>query len=156
MAPPDRDRESNLWGWLRDSLPTIPQKKHVQRIEDSTKGGTPDVEGMIEGGQPFWIELKVAYEQVRSPIVRVKTTAQQVYFALKRTQVGGLSWYLIRVGKHPHRFHFLIPGELAEALLDKPISLDWLHANSACDPKAGAKEVFMAASRPKSSGTRTD
>lgn len=145
----DRDRESNLWGWLRDSLPTLKTKKHIQRIEDSTKSGTPDVEGCIEG-RTFWIELKVAYEQVRAPVVRIKTTDKQVYFALKRTQVGGLSWYLIRVGKHPHRFHFLIPGELAEALLDKPVSLDWLHANSACDPQAKAVDIIVAASRPKS------
>lgn len=144
----DRDRESNLWGWLRDSLPKLKTKKHIQRIEDSTKSGTPDVEGCIEG-RNFWIELKVAYEQVRNPIVRVKTTDKQVYFALKRTQVGGLSWYLIRVGKHPNRFHFLIPGELAEALLDKPVSLDWLHANSVCDPQAKAIDIIVAASWPK-------
>lgn len=150
MATPDRDRESNLWGWLRDGLPRIPQKKHVQRIEDSTKGGTPDVEGIVEGGRPFWIELKVAYEQARAPVVRVKTTAQQVYFALKRTEVGGLSWYLIRVGKYPHRCHFLVPGSLAEALLDRPVPLDWLHANSACDPEATAAEVLRAASQVKS------
>lgn len=150
MATPDRDRESNLWGWLRDSLPRIPHKKHVQRIEDSTKSGTPDVEGMIEGGLPFWIELKVAYEQVRLPVVRVKTTDKQVYFALKRTQVGGLSWYLIRVGKHPNRFHFLIHGALAEQLLDKPITLDWLHDHSACDPQAGAVDVLLTAARMKS------
>lgn len=149
MATPDRDRESNLWGWLRDALPKLPQKKHVQRIEDSTKSGTPDVEGMVQGGEPFWIELKVAYEQVRSPIVRVKTTDKQVYFALKRTQVGGLSWYLIRVGKHPHRFHFLIPGELAEALLDKPVSLDWLHEHSACDPQETAVGIILTAARMK-------
>lgn len=147
--PPDRDRESNLWGWLRDGLPSLKVKKHVHRIEDSTKSGTPDVEGKIDGRPPFWIELKVAYEQARSPIVRVKTTDKQVYFALKRTQVGGLSWYLIRVGKHPHRGHFLIPGELAEALLDKPVSLDWLHTNSACDPHAGVADIIMAASQPK-------
>lgn len=150
MAAPDRDRESNLWGWLRDGLTSIPQRKHVQRIEDSTKSGTPDVEGLIQGGEPFWIELKVAYEQVRSPVVRVKTTDKQVYFALKRSQVGGLSWYLIRVGKHPHRFHFLIPGHFAEALLDKPVTIDWLHANSACDPKAGVRDILAAASRLKS------
>lgn len=146
----DRDKESNLWGWLRDSLPRLPMKKHVQRIEDSTKSGTPDVEGMIQGGLPFWIELKVAYEQVQSPIVRVKTTDKQVYFALKRTQVGGLSWYLIRVGKHPNRFHFLIRGELAEMLLDKPISLDWLHDHSACDPQASAANILLTAARMKS------
>lgn len=150
MSAPDRDRESNLWGWLRDALPKLPHKKHIQRIEDSTKSGTPDVEGMIQGGQPFWIELKVAYEQVRSPVVRVKTTDKQVYFALKRTQVGGLSWYLIRVGKHPNRFHFLIRGELAEMLFDKPITLDWLHDHSACDPQDTAVGILLTAARMKS------
>lgn len=149
MAAPDRDRESNLWGWLKDSLPRIPQKKHVQRIEDSTKSGTPDVEGVIEGGEQFWIELKVAYEQVRQPVVRIKTTDHQVYFALKRTQVGKLSWYLIRVGKHPNRFHFLIHGALAEKLFNVPISLDWLHDHSACDPQASASDILLTASRIK-------
>lgn len=143
----DRDRESNLWGWIRDALPRVKVRKHVQRIEDSTKSGTPDVEGKLEGGQPFWIELKVAYEQAREPVVRVKTTDKQVYFALKRTQVGGLSWYLIRVGKYPDRFHFLIHGSLAESLLDKPVTIDWLHANSACDPRASAEQVLIAASQ---------
>jgi hypothetical protein len=143
----DRDRESNLWGWIRDALPRIKVRKHVQRIEDSTKAGTPDVEGKLEGMLPFWIELKVAYEQVVFPVVRVKTTAAQVYFALKRTQVGGLSWYLIRVGKYPHRYHFLIHGSKAEALLDKPITLDWLHENSACRPDASVEQVLFAASQ---------
>lgn len=150
MAP-DRDRESNLWGWLRDALPKLTMaKKHVQRIEDSTKSGTPDVEGMIEGGLPFWIELKVAYEQVRSPVVRVKTTDKQVYFALKRTQVGGLSWYLIRVGKHPNRLHFLIHGSQAEHLLNQPVTLDWLHNMSACEPDASAVDILLTAARMRS------
>lgn len=147
---PERDKESALWGWLRSALPNLPMKKHVQRIEDSTKSGTPDVEGVLEGGIPFWIELKVAYEQVRAPIVRIKTTDKQVYFALKRTQLGGLSWYLIRVGKMPARTHYLIPGDLAEELFNKPIALTWLAENSACDPKSSAIEILMAASRLKS------
>lgn len=148
MTLPDRDRETALWGWLRDSMQTIKVPKHVQRIEDSTKSGTPDVEGCVEG-RSFWIELKVAYEQLKAPIVRVKTTDKQVYFALRRTGTGGLSWYLIRVGKHPHRFHYLIHGSLAEALLDKPITLDWLHANSAVDPKCSAAQVILRASQSK-------
>ena len=142
-----RETESSLWGWLRDALPNMKIRKHVQRIEDSTKAGTPDVEGQLEGGQAFWIELKVAYEQATAPIVSIKTTASQVYFAIKRTQVGGLSWYLIRVGKYPNRLHFLIPGQLAESLLNKPLHLDWLHANSACDPRANAKQVILAAAQ---------
>jgi hypothetical protein len=144
----DRDRETALWGWLRDSLQSITVPKHIQRIEDSTKSGTPDVEGCIEG-RNFWIELKVAYEQVRSPVVRVKTTDKQVYFAYRRTKVGGLSWYLIRVGKHPHRSHYLIHGSLAEQLFDKPITLDWLHENSAVAPNCTAAQALLRASQPK-------
>lgn len=143
----DRDRESALWAWLRDALPRLHMKKHVQRIEDSTKSGTPDVEGCLVGGRPFWMELKVAYEQERSPVVRVKTTDRQVYFALRRAQAGGLSWYLIRVGKYPRRSHYLIPGVLSEALLDKPVALDWLHTHSAVLPDATAERIFCAAAQ---------
>ena len=148
--PHDRDRESSMWAWLRDALPRMRLRKHVHRVEDSTKSGTPDVEGYVEGGRAFWMELKVAYEMSRTPTVRIKTTGAQTYFAMKRSQVGGLSWYLIRVGRHPNRLHFLIPGVLAECLLDRPLDLDWLHSNSACDPTSSAEQVLRAASQVNS------
>lgn len=143
----DRTKESALWGWLRDHVKDLPTTaRHLQRIEDSTKSGTPDVEGCIDG-HAFWIELKVAYEQRTRGTVRVKTTDKQVYFALKRRKAGGLSWYLIRVGTHPKWLHFLIPGQYAEELLDKPIALDRLHSLAAVDPKSRAEEIMMAASQ---------
>lgn len=145
MAP-DRTKESALWGWLRGAIPRLPEPRHIQRIEDATKSGTPDVEGCI-GGRSFWIELKVAYEQRTRGTVRVKTTAAQVYFALKRREVGGLSWYLIRVGTHPNWGHYLIPGQHAEKLLDAPVSLEWLRDFSAIDPKSRPEDIMMAASR---------
>lgn len=143
----DRTKESSLWGWLRDHVADLPTRaRHLQRIEDSTKGGTPDVEGCIDG-HAFWIELKVAYEQRTRGTVRVKTTDKQVYFALKRRKAGGLSWYLIRVGTYPRWSHFLIPGQYAEELLDRPIELKRLAELSAVDPQSTAQDIMMAASQ---------
>jgi hypothetical protein len=143
----DRTKESSLWGWLRDHVVDLPTTaRHLQRIEDSTKSGTPDVEGCIDG-HAFWIELKVAYEQRTKGTVRIKTTDKQVYFALKRRKAGGLSWYLIRVGTYPKWAHYLIPGQYAEELLDKPISLARLNALAAVDPQSSAQALMMAASQ---------
>ena len=144
MAP-DRTKESALWGWLREGLKRMKAPKHVQRIEDTTKSGTPDVEGCIEG-RAFWVELKVAYEQLTKGTVRVKTTVHQVYFAIKRRQAGGLSWYLIRVGTHPKWEHYLIPGQHAEELLERPISLERLRNLSAVRPDSRPEDIMMAAS----------
>lgn len=144
----DRDKETALWDWLRKGAARLDLPKHVQRIEDTTKSGTPDVEGCINSNS-FWMELKIAYEQVRSPVIRIKTTDKQVYFALRRTQVGGLSWYFIRVGQYPNYQHFLIHGSLAEELFNKLIPLDWLHANSSVVPTCEAKQALLRASQPK-------
>jgi hypothetical protein len=137
----ERTKESALWGWLRDSRPRL----NEPRVEDATKSGTPDVEGCI-GGRPFWAELKVAYEQRTRGTVRVKTTVDQVYFAIKRRQAGGLSWYLIRVGTYPKWGHYLIPGQHAEELLDRPIALDRLRNLSAAPIDARPEALLMAAS----------
>jgi hypothetical protein len=119
---------------------------HVQRIENAVASGTPDVEGCI-GGRSFWVELKVAYEQPTRGTVRVKTTVHQVYWATKRRRVGGLSWYLIRVGTHPNWSHYLVPGQFAEELLDRPIGLERLTELSPIDPKARPEHIMMAVSR---------
>ncbi len=145
----DRTKETALWGWLKSGLPRLAEAGHrhdVQRIEDTTKSGTPDVEGCIDGGC-FWAELKVAYEQPTKGTVRVKTTVFQVHRALRRRRAGGRSWYLIRVGVHPRAQHFLVPGDYAEELLDKPISLERLTSVSALDPKARPEAILLAASR---------
>lgn len=142
----DRTKESALWAWLKGATARIPEPHHIQRIEDTTKSGTPDVEGCI-GGRGFWAELKVAYEQTTKGTVRVKTTVHQVYFALKRAKAGGLSWYLIRVGTHPNWTHYLVPGRHAEELLDRAVSLERLRELSVVDPRCRPEGIMMAASR---------
>lgn len=144
MAP-DRTRETAFWKWLKSGVARLSKPHHVQRIEDTTKSGTPDVEGCIDG-RSFWAELKVAYEQPTRGTVRIKTTSFQAYFAIKRREAGGLSWYLIRAGMHPNWEHYLIPGQHAEELLDKPISVQRLRNLSAVDPKARPEDIMMAAS----------
>lgn len=142
----DRTKETALWGWLKSSLPRVSLPHDVQRIEDTTKSGTPDVEGCIGGGC-FWAELKVAYEQPTLGTVRVKTTVHQVYRALRRTRAGGRSWYLIRVGTGKSMRHFLVPGSYAEELLDKPISLERLTSVSVVPPDARPEAILEAAAR---------
>ena len=142
----NRDKETVLWSWLKKGLTHVKVPKHLQRIEDTTKSGTPDVEGCI-AGQSFWIELKIAYELEKSPEIRIKTTVHQVYFALSRCAAGGKSWYLIRVGQYPDYYHYLIPGSLAEELFDKRISLNWLDNHSAIGPKSSAQQVIITASQ---------
>ncbi len=142
----DRTKETALWQWLKTGVARIKMPKHVQRIEDTTKSGTPDVEGCIEG-RSFWAELKVAYEQPTRGTVRIKTTVFQVYFAVKRTSAGGLSWYLIRVGTAPNMSHYLVPGQYAEELLDKPITLKRLEELSIVDRHSRPEDIMMAASR---------
>lgn len=144
-----KDRESALWGWLRNGLKDSGLRHHVQRVENSVKVGTPDVEGVIEGGQPFWIELKVATVLVSRPQLRIDTTVHQVFFAQKRWEVGGNAWYLIRAGQHPKREHFLIPGNLSEELFNRPIGLDWLRGVSAVDPSSTAMGLMLAAGQAR-------
>lgn len=144
--PADRTRESALWDWLKVAVARLLEPHHVHRVEDVTKSGTPDVEGCI-GGRQFWLELKVAYEQPTRGTVRIKTTAFQVYFAAKRRRAGGRSWYLIRVGTHPRWAHYLVSGEHAEELLERPISLERLAELSPIGPHSKAEAFLMAASQ---------
>lgn len=144
-----KDREKSLWYWLRDGLKASGLRHHVQRVENSVKVGTPDVEGCVEGGLPFWIELKVATELKSRPQVRVETTAHQVFFATRRWEVGGNSWYLIRVGHHPRWAHYLVPGSLSEQLMDRPIPLEWLERYAYVDPRSGPRELMLAAGQAR-------
>lgn len=143
----DRAKESQLWAWLKSGVAKLGRPAHVHRIEDVTKSGTPDVEGVVENGRAFWCELKVAYEQPTRGTVRVKTTVHQVYFALRRRKAGGLSWYLIRVGTGRDVRHYLVDGCYAEELLDKPVPVARLAELTCCRPSSSAAEIIMAASQ---------
>ena len=122
----DRDRETSLWGWLDRGVSVLPGHPHVQRIENSCSEGTPDVEGCI-AGETFWTELKVAYPRANQMWL-VKTTTAQIRKARRRRRAGGRSWFLIRLTGKTARLsrHILIEGLDAEALLDTPVSEEWL------------------------------
>lgn len=140
--PNDRNRETALWGWLKDHLRELRPLLHdVQRIENVVATGTPDVEGCIDG-ETFWCELKVAYEMANDR-VRVKITTQQVRRALRRVRAGGRSWVLVRVCGPTWRDneHFLIAGDDAEELLE-PVTLARLLELSAAPPRSAAVELL--------------
>ena len=48
--------ESNFWKQLKRNLP---KKTFVQRLENKSGGGVPDVFALVDG-LPVWLELKVA------------------------------------------------------------------------------------------------
>lgn len=50
------DKEIKFWHWLHNKL--LKEKVDMQRIENTTGGGVPDV-NMCHQGSEVWIELKV-------------------------------------------------------------------------------------------------
>ena len=138
----DRTRETALWGWLEKHLKELkPLRYDVQRIENLLAKGTPDVEGCIQGDS-FWCELKVAHEMARGNW-RIRITQPQVNRAIKRSRAGGLSWVLVRVCGPTWRDnrHYLIPGDLADQLLE-PVTETRLQELSAAEPKMAAVELW--------------
>lgn len=141
-AAAERNRESALWGWLKNHLKELKPSRHdVQRIENGVAKGTPDVEGCI-AGKTFWCELKVAHAMANDKW-RIKITSEQVRFALRRSRAGGASWVLVRCCGYTWREnrHFLIRGEDAEQLL-QPLETSRLEELSACKSNAAAVEIL--------------
>lgn len=138
----DRNRESSLWGWLKDHLKELrPRKFHIQRVENAVAKGVPDVEGCIDGWS-FWCELKVAYPMA-SDRVRVRIEQAQVNWAIRRCRAGGRSWVLVRVTGKTWREnrHYLVWGLDAQELRE-PIALQRLEELSAAAPASAAVELL--------------
>jgi hypothetical protein len=138
----DRNRESSLWGWLKDHLRELrPLKHHIQRVENAVAKGVPDVEGCIDG-RAFWCELKVAYPMSGGQ-VRVRIEQSQVNWAIRRCRAGGRSWVLVRVTGRTWRDnrHYLVWGADAQELR-QPIGLNRLAALSAAAPDCAAVELL--------------
>jgi hypothetical protein len=138
----DRNRETSLWGWLKDHLPELrPLKFHVQRVENAIAKGVPDVEGCIDG-RSFWCELKVAYPRANGH-VRVMIEQAQVNWAIRRCRAGGSSWVLVRVTGKSWRDnrHYLVWGLDAQELRET-ISLTRLEELSAAAPASAAVELL--------------
>lgn len=103
--------EANLWSWLSKARLQLGPELDMNRIENELGGGMPDVEGARKGVQ-FWCELKSNVDRPAraSTPVRFKWQDRQVPWAQRRWSVGGRSFALCAVGKHPHRIAYLVPA----------------------------------------------
>lgn len=141
-AGADRNRESQLWAWLRKAADMLRKDADVQRIENGVAKGTPDVEGCIRG-ETFWCELKVAHAMANDRW-RIHITVSQVRRARARRRAGGRSWVLIRAcGATAHlNRHYLVDGFDAEHLLE-PVSTDELQKMSAVHADASSDFILQ-------------
>lgn len=104
--------EKNLWAWLRDQTKPLVAAKilHMERIENSLRGGYPDVEGCYDS-YGFHIELKVADRPKRATTrVAVKFQKKQKPWLRRRWAVGGSCWVLLQVGSAHQAKRYLISG----------------------------------------------
>jgi hypothetical protein len=116
-----RRPERNFFEQLKRNLPKQGFRLDLQRIENVTTNGTPDVNYCIEGDEG-WVELK-AWERVRlsGRFTVPKLREEQAAWLLRRGKVGGRAHLLLRINKDV----VLIDGRLAPALFDKSLHLDW-------------------------------
>lgn len=123
--------ESSLWTWLKQAREKL-RDLHMNRVENVIAGGMPDVEGKLQGGRQFWIELKVAIRVpvLPSTVVRFRTRDKQSTWLRRRWLVGGNAFMLLQVG--PERF--LIPGREAEKVHLAELTLADLRFKSWLDP----------------------
>jgi Holliday junction resolvase len=138
----DRNRETSLWGWLKDHLKELrPLRHHVIRIENAIAKGTPDVQGTI-AGTSFWCELKVAYPMAGDKW-RIKIEQSQVNFAVRQRRAGGRAWVLVRTCGKSWRDnrHYLIDGLDAHEL-QSPVTGTRLAELSASAPSCAAVELL--------------
>lgn len=109
-------RETALWTWLKKAKPHFRYDLHMNRVENSTMKGMPDVEGHLigQGFGQFWIELKSSARPARpaTPVrFKVRDREAQVEWLRRRRMVGGKAWLLLQVGSGGARKHYLVPGE---------------------------------------------
>lgn len=99
--------ETSLWAWLaaaRKSLVNL----DLRRVENAIEGGTPDVEGCLDGSQ-FWIELKCSRANLMG-VVRFKFRPAQVPWLKKRQDCGGRAFVLAQVDDGHRARRYLVNG----------------------------------------------
>lgn len=110
-------KETGLWGWLAKAKRNLKNELHIHRVENSVMAGMPDVEGYLEDGGQFWLELKSKDRPARetTPIrFPMEKRQAQVRWLQKRWRLGGSAFLLCQVGRGAERQIYLIPGEYAE------------------------------------------
>ena len=117
--------ESSFWHQIKRALHRHPFLD-LQRIEDRTKAGTPDVNG-CHSGTEFWVELKYLDLPVRptTPLHIKNFKPEQRLWMRNRAAAGGLSWLFVRVGE----LYFLFDHEKGK-YLNQPQSREWWKLNA--------------------------
>jgi hypothetical protein len=114
-------KESGTWLWLKKARLIFRASLHMHRIENSVMAGMPDVEGFLEDGGQFWLELK-AEERPKRPTTPVrfamKKRVAQVEWLKKRWAIGGKAFLLLQVGTGAERKIYLVPGKFSEEVRD--------------------------------------
>jgi hypothetical protein len=140
-------RETALWTRLKAGAVEVRATGRaidIQRLENSVGSGHPDVEGVMGGGDQFWIELKseLRPKNPTTPI-RFKVRQSQAIWHRRRAALGfRAAWVLCQVGEGHGASLYLIPGSYYGSIV-APESI--LHRLSACPPTATPADVLMRA-----------
>lgn len=86
MAASKKIAETRLSSWLTTGArASFGSRLMIQRVENLVSSGTPDVEGLLHGGQQFWCELKVTSRPAREDtLVDVHFQDKQAKWLAKR------------------------------------------------------------------------
>lgn len=85
----------------------------MNRVENLTMKGMPDVEGFLKENTQFWIELKSSERPARptTPIrFKVRDREAQIEWLTKRWNLGGNAWLCLQVGSGADRRIYVIAG----------------------------------------------
>ena len=144
-------RETGLWNWLRGASRDMRETLHMDRVENMTMKGMPDVEGHLVGQRQFWMELKSSERPARSntPIrFKVRDREAQVVWLEKRRAVGGLAWLLLQVGSGAQRRLYLVPGEHATEVYSGVNERRLKELDKLLQLKPRPSDIVRRASRP--------
>ncbi len=136
-------RESGLWTWLKKARLRLAEALHMNRIENSTMSGMPDVEGHLTDAGQFWIELKSKERPARpSTAIDFVVREGQVEFLTKRWRIGGAAWLLVQVGSGAEACRYLVRGDLSRTVQGR-VTETWLRENATLFGTKVAPEHFI-------------
>ncbi len=134
--------ESSLWTWLTAAKRVLRDDLDMQRVEDLTRAGRPDVEGVYRG-EAFLLENKCCPRRPVAPI-RPKFRPAQLPWMKRRWKSRGFCAAFVQVGDGAGASRFLVPAPHLD-LLAAGIHERELIPLSLCPPTARPDEVVMAA-----------
>lgn len=140
-----KTRENRLWGWLKKGGASFKQRLHMGRVENAVGEGMADVNGCLQPGPDFWIELKTEARPVRTDTkIRPKFQPGQAPWHRRRRVAGGRAFVLLQVGSGNGARRYLLPGELVPSMA-RGMTEKRLEELSLITPVASAEEVIQTA-----------